>query len=114
MSLLQCCSLSVQRERYWPVRQLLTWARHFLSSKDQQPSLALILTVNALKLLPVENVALRGIVGKSFFKSGRSKKMPDGEIPSFRRAAPEKSVISSMGSLDATNFWRITSILINL
>ena len=37
-------------------------------------------------------------------KSGRSRKSPAGEIPAFKRAAPENVVTASFGSLEATSF----------
>jgi hypothetical protein len=52
-------------------------------------------------------VALRGS-GSVSFKFGRSKYMPEGDMPCFRRAAPEKSVPLSIGSLVATSIYSRT------
>jgi len=55
----------------------------------------------------VATVALRGSGDVSFNgNSGRSKYMPEGDIPCFSRAAPEKSVPLSVGSLVATRIYR--------
>lgn len=43
-------------------------------------------------------------LGDAKSKSGRSRKRPAGEIPAFRRAAPENEVTASFGSLEATSF----------
>ena len=54
------------------------------------------------------SVALRGIDrgGASLpGRSERSKYIPDGDIPCFRRAAPEKSVPLSVRSLVATRIY---------
>jgi len=54
----------------------------------------------------VATVALRGSDSVSFSgNSGRSKYIPEGDMPCFSRAAPEKSVLLSVGSLVATRIY---------
>jgi len=67
------------------------------------------------------NVLLGGITGGTVAerrrfggalsnRSGRSRYSPAGEMPAFRRAAPEKVVPRSPGSLDATSFYHMPNL----
>jgi len=84
---------------------------------DLGPSATSVMQVNYFILfsLTVSHILIAGMTGGTVAlrrrplgdvgsKSGRSKKSPAGEIPAFRRAAPENVVTASFGSLEATSF----------